>query len=107
MLGLMMNYSQLQTLLAADAGPLLSHQCKMVTKEKLHIPGPDWVDRVFFSSDRNISVLKNLQTIFSHGRLGHTGYLSILPVDQGVEHGAGDSFAPNPDYFDPENIVQL
>ena len=103
----MMNYSQLQTLLAADAGPLLSHQCKMVTKEKLHIPGPDWVDRVFFSSDRNISVLKNLQTIFSHGRLGHTGYLSILPVDQGVEHGAGDSFAPNPDYFDPENIVQL
>jgi len=102
-----MNYVQLQTLLASDAESLLTHQCKTIPKEKLHIPGPDWVDRIFSSSDRNIRVLKNLQALLSHGRLSQTGYLSILPVDQGVEHTAGGSFSPNPDYFDPENIVRL
>ncbi|MEW6354524.1 MAG: class I fructose-bisphosphate aldolase [Pseudomonadota bacterium] len=94
-------------LLGKEADSLLKHQCKTVPKEKLHLPGPDFVDRVHGGSDRNIQVLRNLQTIFNHGRLGGTGYLSILPVDQGIEHSAGASFAPNPDYFDPENIVKL
>ncbi len=102
-----MSYSEIQSLLGADADSLLKHSCKTVAKEKLHLPGPDWVDRIFGSSDRNIRVLRNLQSLFSHGRLGGTGYLSILPVDQGVEHGAGASFAPNPGYFDPEQIVKL
>lgn len=102
-----MSYSEIQSLLGADADSLLKHRCQTVTKEKLHLPGPDWVDRIFGSSDRNIRVLRNLQALFSHGRLGGTGYLSILPVDQGVEHGAGASFAPNPEYFDPEQIVKL
>jgi class I fructose-bisphosphate aldolase len=78
-----------------------------VAKSRLHLPGPDFVSRVWRDSDRSISVLRNLQTTFNHGRLGGTGYLSILPVDQGIEHSAGASFAPNPDYFDPENIVKL
>ena len=102
-----MNYSEIQKLLAADAESLLNHTCKTVSKDKLHLPGPDWVDRIFGVSDRNPRVLRSLQTIFSHGRLKGTGYLSILPVDQGIEHGAGASFAPNPEYFDPENIVKL
>ena len=76
-------------------------------KEQLHLPGPDFVDRVFIPSDRSPVVLRNLQALFDHGRLDKTGYLSILPVDQGVEHSAGASFAPNPIYFDPENIVRL
>lgn len=101
------NYSEIQKLLAADAEDLLKHTCKTVSKEKLHLPGVDWVDRIFGISDRNIRVLKNLQSIFSHGRLKGTGYLSILPVDQGIEHTAGASFSPNPDYFDPEQIVKL
>ncbi len=102
-----MNYSEIQKLLGADAEDLLKHTCKTVSKEKLHLPGVDWVDRIFGISDRNIRVLKNLQSIFSHGRLKGTGYLSILPVDQGIEHTAGASFSPNLDYFDPEQIVKL
>ena len=94
-------------LLGDSAQALLEHQCKTVPKEKLHLPGPDFVDRVFALSDRNPQVLRSLQQMFNTGRLGGTGYLSILPVDQGIEHSAGASFAPNPDYFDPENIVKL
>ncbi|GAB4332444.1 MAG: hypothetical protein Kow0037_09960 [Calditrichia bacterium] len=94
-------------LLGTEADYLLNHTCKTVPKEKLHLPGPDFVDRIFAVSDRNVNVLKNLQWLFNHGRLAGTGYLSILPVDQGIEHSAGASFAPNPDYFDPENIVKL
>jgi fructose-bisphosphate aldolase, class I len=86
---------------------LLSHVCKTIPKEKLHLPGPDWVDRIFAQTDRSIQVLKNLQMLFNHGRLSGTGYLNILPVDQGVEHSAGASFAVNPDYFDPENLFKL
>lgn len=102
-----MNYSEIQKLLAQDADRLLSHQCRTVPKERLHLPGPDWVDRIFSPSDRNPRTLRSLQTLFSHGRLGHTGYLSILPVDQGIEHTAGASFSPAPEYFDPENIIRL
>lgn len=102
-----MNYTEIQSLLGKEAESLLKHTCKTVAKDKLHQPGADWVDRIFGISDRNIRVLRSLQSIFSHGRLKGTGYLSILPVDQGIEHGAGASFAPNPDYFDPENIVKL
>lgn len=102
-----MSYSNIQDLLKDDAETLLEHNCQTVPKETLHLPGPDWVDRIFSGSDRNIRVLRSLQSIFHHGRLGGTGYLSILPVDQGIEHTAGASFAPNPEYFDPENIVKL
>lgn len=102
-----MNYNDIQSLLGADAEKLLKHSCKTIGKEKLHLPGPDWVDRIFGSTDRNIRVLRSLQALFGHGRLAGTGYLSILPVDQGIEHGAGASFAPNPEYFDSENIVRL
>ena len=102
-----MNYADLQKLLGHEAEKLLKHRCHTVSKEKLHLPGPDWVDRIFAMTDRNIRTLRSLQAIFSHGRLAHTGYLSILPVDQGIEHTAGASFAPNPIYFDPEQIVQL
>jgi class I fructose-bisphosphate aldolase len=90
-----------------DAEALLNHRCQTVPAERLHLPGPDFVDRVFIPSDRTPRVLANLQRMFDHGRLAGTGYLSILPVDQGIEHSAGASFAPNPDYFDPENIVKL
>jgi len=86
---------------------LLDHRCSTIDKSALHLPGPDFVDRVVAGSDRPIPVLRNLQSIFNHGRLAGTGYLSILPVDQGIEHSAGASFAPNPIYFDPENIVKL
>ena len=86
---------------------LLKHQCKTVDKSMIHLPGPDFVDRVFIQTDRNPQVLRSLQSMFDHGRLGGTGYLSILPVDQGIEHSAGASFAKNPAYFDPENIVKL
>jgi class I fructose-bisphosphate aldolase len=103
----MMNYSEIQKILSADAEKLLKHTCKTVPKESLHLPGPDWVDRIFSISNRNIRVLRSLQTLFGHGRLANTGYLSILPVDQGIEHTAGASFAPNPEYFDPENIIRL
>jgi len=86
---------------------LLNHKCTTIGKERLITPSEDFVDKVLIQSDRPNSVLRNLQSVFSHGRLGGTGYLSILPVDQGVEHSGGASFAPNPDYFDPENIVKL
>ncbi len=94
-------------LLGNEADYLLNHTCKTIPKGKLHLPGPDFVDRVVAPSDRNPAVMRNMQTLFNTGRLAGTGYLSILPVDQGVEHSAGASFAPNPDYFDPENIVKL
>jgi class I fructose-bisphosphate aldolase len=93
-------------LLGSESDSLLNHTCK-VPKEDLHLPGPDFVDRVFALSDRNPSTLRNLQLIFNTGRLAGTGYMSILPVDQGIEHTAAASFAPNPIYFDPENIVKL
>ena len=86
---------------------LLEHKCETITKDQIHLPGPDFVDRVWKDSDRSPQVLRNMQAIFNAGRLKGTGYLSILPVDQGIEHSAGASFAPNPIYFDPENIVKL
>jgi class I fructose-bisphosphate aldolase len=101
------SYSDIQRQLGPDAQSLLDHQCRTVPKSSLHLPGPDWVDRIFIPSDRNPRVLGSLQRLFQAGRLAGTGYLSILPVDQGVEHSAGASFAPNPIYFDPEAIVQL
>jgi class I fructose-bisphosphate aldolase len=94
-------------LLGRDADALLSHKCQTIAKESLHLPGPDFVDRVFIPSDRTPRTLANLQRMLDHGRLAGTGYMSILPVDQGIEHSAGASFAPNPEYFDPENIVRL
>lgn len=102
-----MSYSEIQKQLGANAIALLSHTCKTVSKDKLHIPGADWVDRIFSISDRNIRVLRNLQALYGHGRLKDTGYLSLLPVDQGIEHTAGASFAGNPEYFDSENIIRL
>lgn len=90
-----------------EADELLDYKCKGIKKESLHLPGPDFVDRVLCVSDRSPAVLRNLQLIFNTGRLAGTGYLSVLPVDQGIEHSAGASFAPNPLYFDPENIVRL
>src|SRR5215469_2761273 len=93
--------------LGARAQALLEFNSPKIPKERLHLPGPDFIDRVWAGSDRNIRVLANLQRIYAHGRLGATGYLSIFPVDQGIEHSAGASFAKNPDYFDPENIVKL
>lgn len=101
------NYSKIQTLLGSKAESILNHTCKTVPKESLHLPGPDFVDRVFALSDRNPQVLRSLEAMLDHGRLGGTGYMSILPVDQGIEHTGGASFAPNPQYFDPENIVKL
>jgi len=90
-----------------EAESLLKHKCTTIDKSLLHLPGPDFVDRVVAGSDRPTPVLRALQTIFNHGNLKGTGYLSILPVDQGIEHSAGASFAPNPIYFDPENLVKL
>ena len=94
-------------ILGNEAQELLSHKCKTISKSDLTLPGPDFVDRIFRDSDRSNNVLKHLNWMFYHGRLRGTGYLSILPVDQGIEHSAGASFAPNPIYFDPENIVKL
>src|SRR4051794_235182 len=99
--------SRLEDILGADAAPLLQHQCKTIPKEQLHVPGPDYVERIYSGSDRPARVLTSLQSLLDHGRLAGTGYVSILPVDQGIEHSAGASFAPNPAYFDPENIVKL
>ena len=99
--------SNVTEILGDEARSLLEYQCKTIPKESLHLPGPDFVDRVWVNSDRPIAVLRSLQELFNHGRLAGTGYLSILPVDQGIEHSAGASFAPNPMYFDPENIVKL
>jgi fructose-bisphosphate aldolase, class I len=99
--------SWINELLGKDADNLLGHRCQTIAKEQLHLPGPDFVDRIFVSSDRNLRVLNNLSRLFSTGRLGGSGYMSILPVDQGVEHSAGASFAVNPIYFDAESIVRL
>ncbi|MFC1664118.1 class I fructose-bisphosphate aldolase [Pseudomonadota bacterium] len=99
--------SDVINILGADADNLLGHECKGIPKDMINLPGPDFIDRVKADSDRNPNLLRNMQTLFNHGRLRGTGYLSILPVDQGVEHSAAASFAPNPIYFDPANIVEL
>src|SRR5688500_19267639 len=102
-----MTTSRLEELLGEDAESLLQHQSQTVSKDNLHLPGPDFIDRVFVDTDRPTTVLRNLQWLLSSGRLSGTGYVSILPVDQGIEHSGAASFAPNPIYFDPENIVRL
>src|SRR5438128_12489356 len=99
--------SKLESILGNDAQDLLEHECKTILKSQLHLPGPDFITRIFATSDRPTRVLRSLESLFDHGRLDGTGYLSILPVDQGIEHSAGASFAPNPIYFDGENIVKL
>ncbi|MDD5542682.1 MAG: class I fructose-bisphosphate aldolase [Acidobacteriia bacterium] len=99
--------ARIEKLLGDKAAYLLEHRCQTLPKDQLHLPGPDFVERVLLTSDRPAPVLRNLQTLFNHGRLAGTGYLSILPVDQGIEHSAGASFAPNPIYFDGENLVKL
>src|SRR2546426_4048856 len=91
---------QIETYLGAKADSLLGFKSPKIAKERLHLPGPDFVDRIYASTDRNLRVLANLQRMFGHGRLSGTGYLSILPVDQGIEHSGGARFAKNPDYFD-------
>src|ERR1051325_11169529 len=98
---------RIEELLGDDARALLDFDSPKVSSDLLQVPGSDFVDRVWMNSDRNPQVLRSLQSLFDHGRLAGTGYLSILPVDQGIEHSAGASFAPNPLYFDPENIVKL
>ena len=97
----------IQGLLGEEAEFLLGHSCEGISQELLHLPGPDFIERIVADSDRGPQVLRNLQALYDHGRLGGSGYMSILPVDQGVEHSAGASFAPNPLYFDPENIIKL
>lgn len=98
---------KIEEVLGDEAESLLTYQSRTIPKEKLHLPGPDFLDRTVAVSDRSPVVMRNLASMFNHGRLAGTGYLSILPVDQGIEHSAGASFAPNPDYFDPENILRL
>ncbi|MEW6127373.1 MAG: class I fructose-bisphosphate aldolase [Acidobacteriota bacterium] len=98
---------EIEKILGDEAETLLTYQSKTIPKENLHLPGPDFLDRVFINTDRTPNVLRNLGSLFNHGRLAGTGYVSILPVDQGIEHSAGASFAPNPEYFDPENIIRL
>jgi class I fructose-bisphosphate aldolase len=102
-----MPLDQIQSLLGDRAEYLLGHECQTISKDHLHLPGPDVVENLWGPSDRSPQVLRSLQDLYSHGRLGGTGYMSILPVDQGIEHTAGASFAPNPIYFDPENIIKL
>ncbi|RYD76406.1 MAG: class I fructose-bisphosphate aldolase [Sphingobacteriales bacterium] len=102
-----MNLDKITELLGKDADSLLNYKSNTISKESLHLPGPDFIDRVWKDSNRSPQVLRSLQTLYGNGRLANTGYLSILPVDQGIEHSAGASFAPNPVYFDPENIVKL
>ena len=102
-----MAQSQIQSLLGSQAEFLLDHSCKTIDKSMIHAPGPDFVDRIFSQTNRSPQVLKSLQQLYGHGRLANTGYLSILPVDQGIEHSAGASFAPNHIYFDSENIIKL
>jgi class I fructose-bisphosphate aldolase len=99
--------TDIEALLGHDAQDLLTYQCKGITADELTLPGPDYTDRVLLASDRPIPVVRNLASVYAHGRLGGTGYLSILPVDQGVEHSAAASFAKNPAYFDPANLVEL
>ncbi|MBN2190741.1 MAG: class I fructose-bisphosphate aldolase [Candidatus Aureabacteria bacterium] len=100
-------FGKIKKLIGKESKQLLEHKCTKISRKNLHLPGPDFVDRVFRASDRPNNVLRNINSLFNHGRLSGTGYLSILPVDQGIEHSAGASFAPNPIYFDPENIVRL
>jgi len=102
-----LDYADFQNLLGEEANDLLAFASPKISRENLHVPGPDWIERIFVPSDRSPAVLRSLGAIFNHGRLAGTGYLSILPVDQGVEHSAGASFAPNPIYFDPENVLKL
>ena len=102
-----MSISKIQELLGNEADALLNHTCNTISKEHIHLPGPDFVSRIFTDTNRTNQTMRSLEALYSHGRLGGTGYLSILPVDQGIEHSAGASFAPNPIYFDPENIVKL
>lgn len=102
-----MALSKIKELLGSQADSLLNHTCKTITKDQIHQPGADFVERMFAPTNRNPQVLRSLQSIYGHGRLANTGYVSILPVDQGIEHSAGASFAPNPIYFDGENIVKL
>ncbi|MEQ9568848.1 MAG: class I fructose-bisphosphate aldolase [Longimicrobiales bacterium] len=99
--------TRIADILGDEADSLLNHRSSAIPKDTLHLPGPDFVDRVWLASDRSPRVLRSMQALYGHGRLGGTGYVSILPVDQGIEHSAGASFAPNPAYFDPENIVRL
>jgi fructose-bisphosphate aldolase, class I len=98
---------RIREILGEEHAPLLEHECRGISQDRLHLPGPDFVDRVLIPSDRPVRVNRSYQLLLSSGRLAGTGYVSILPVDQGIEHSAAASFAPNPDYFDPENIVQL
>ncbi len=102
-----MSLQKTTEILGGKAESLLNHTCKTISKEHLYLPGPDFLDRVFLQTNRTIPVIRSLQTLYSHGQLANTGYMSILPVDQGIEHSAGASFAPNPMYFDGENIVKL
>jgi class I fructose-bisphosphate aldolase len=102
-----MTYNKIIELLGKDADYLLKHKSKTIDKSQLHLPGPDFIERVVYHSNRSPQMMGNLQQMYNHGRLAGTGYLSILPVDQGIEHTAGASFAPNPMYYDPENIVKL
>lgn len=102
-----MTTNEILQLLGDKATYLLEYKSTTVSKDKLHLPGPDFVNRVVSNSNRNVQVMRNLESLYNHGRLANTGYLSILPVDQGIEHSGGASFAPNPEYFDPENIIQL
>jgi class I fructose-bisphosphate aldolase len=103
----MSSYADIQAALADQAEYLLDHSCTTIPRDQLHLPGPDFIDRVTSQTDRGPAVLRNLQSLYDHGRLSGTGYVSILPVDQGIEHAAGASFAPNPIYFDPANICEL
>ena len=103
----MLNYGKIQELLGKESEHLLGFKNPKISKDQLHLPSSDFVDKIFCASDRNPQVLRSLQAMYGHGRLANTGYLSILPVDQGIEHSAGASFAPNPAYFDPENLIKL
>src|SRR5690554_7485788 len=102
-----MSHNKIVELLGSEASNLLDHECKTIPASSLHLPNPNHVDEVWANSNRNIPTLRSLQTILGHGRLANSGFVSILPVDQGIEHSGGASFAPNPAYFDPENIVKL
>ena len=102
-----MTYQETIELIGKDEESLFSHECKTIPKQQLHLPGADFIDRIFIDSNRSNQTLSSLNSIFKSGRLSGTGYLSILPVDQGVEHSAGSAFSPNPIYFDPENIIKL
>ncbi|MFZ4793681.1 MAG: class I fructose-bisphosphate aldolase [Blastocatellia bacterium] len=102
-----MNIQEIEKLLGPEGQELLTHECKTISKDQIHVPGPDFVDRIIADSDRSNTLMRNMQLLFNSGRLAGTGYVSILPVDQGIEHSAGASFAKNPLYFDPANIVKL